>query len=243
MKLLTTLSLMVMLIGASAVADTLELTNGKSMQGTFVARENGAVKFETKEGVVVSIDEKDVKNIVFAGAAKSTDSATSTVKKSTGSLTAPAGTVVHVRMKDAVNSKHSAGHKFNAVLEADLVANGKVVAAKGSSVYGVLQASKQAGRIAGKSEMTIAFTGIMVNNQIKPIQSGEIKAVAATTSGQETVGRSARFAVIGALSDGSKGAKTGAKIGLGASLLGGGGSINISAGTLLDFPLTADFTP
>ena len=243
MKLLHTLPFIMMLVGVTAVADTLELTNGKSMDGSFVGRDKGAIKFKTKEGIVISIDEKDVKNIVFAGAAKSTEAAAPVVKKSTGSSTAPAGTVVHVRMKDSVSSKHSAGHKFTAVLEADLVANSKVVAAKGSTVYGVLQASKQAGRVAGKAEMTIAFTGIMVNNQIKSIQSGEIKAVAATTSGQETVGRSARFAVIGALADGSKGAKRGAKIGLGVSLLSRGGSINIAAGTLLDFPLTADFTP
>ena len=243
MKLLYVLPCLALLLGGTVAADTLELANGKSMEGKFVGRESGVVKFETREGIVVSIDEKDVKNIVFGGASSST-ATKPVVKESAGPVTAPAGTVIHVRLKEPINSKqHSAGHKFTAVTEADVVANGHVVVPKGSTVYGVLQTSQQAGRVAGKSEMTMAFTGIMVNNQIKPIQAGEIKAVAEGGSGQETASRTGRFAVIGALASGSKGAKRGAKIGLGASLLTRGGSINVPAGTLLDFPLSAPFSP
>jgi len=252
MKLLPVLPLIAMLVGVTAVADTLELTNGKSMQGTFVGRDKGVVKFETKEGVVVSIDEKDVKNVVFGGAAKPKETAAPAAKpaakpvtkESAGPITVPAGTVIHVRMKEPVNTKqHKAGHKFTATMETDLVVNGKVVAPKGSNVYGVLQSTKQARRLVGKSEMTMTFTGIMLNNQIKPIQAGEIKAVAESGSGKETVGRTARFAAIGGLADGSEGAKTGAKIAVGVSLLTRGSSIDIPAGTLLDFPLAAPFTP
>jgi len=254
MKFLCLLPFIAMLVGVTAVADTLELTNGKNMQGTFVGRDKGVVKFETKEGVVVSIDEKDVKNVVFGAATKSKEAAAPAAaakpaakpvtKESTGPITVPAGTVIHVRMKEPVNTKqHAAGHKFTAVMETDLVVNDKVVAPKGSNVYGVLQSTKQARRLAGKSEMTMTFTGIMINNQIKPIQAGEIKAVAESGSGKETASRTARAAAIGGLIDGSSGAKTGAKVGLGVSLLTRGKSIDIPAGTLLDFPLAAAFTP
>ena len=248
MKLLHVLPCLALIFGGTVVADTLELANGKSMEGKFVGRESGVVKFETREGIVVSIDEKDVKNITFGSASDSTKETSAAAKpvnkESAGPVAAPAGTVIHVRMKEPINSKqHSAGHKFTAVTEADVVVNGHVVVPKGSTVYGVLQTTKQAGRVAGKSEMTMAFTGIMVNNQIKPIHAGEIKAIAAGGSGQETASRTGRFAAIGALADGSKGARRGAKIGLGASLLTRGGSINVPAGTLLDFPLSAPFTP
>jgi len=78
----------------------------------------------------------------------------------------------------------------------------------------------------------------MINNQIKPISSGSVKAVADSGSGKRTAGKTARFAAIGALADGNKGAK----IGLGVSLLTRGGSINIPAGTLLEVPLAAGLT-
>jgi len=254
MKLLLALPFLAFLVGVTAMADTLQLANGKSMEGTLVGRDNGVIKFKTQEGVVVSIDEKDVKNIVFGGTSnnsKTTKAAAPAAKPAakpvakapTGPITVPAGTVINVRKKESVNSKkHAAGHKFSAALEADLVVNKQVVAKKGSTVYGMLQSSKQARRVVGKSEMTLSFTGIMINNQIKPIQTGEIKAVADTGSGQKTAGRTARFAAIGALADGSDGAKTGAKIGLGVSLLTRGGSIDIPAGTLLNFPLAAALT-
>ena len=157
-------------------------------------------------------------------------------------MSVPAGTLLHVRTKESVNTRqHKAGHKFTAELEADLVSNGVVVAPRGTTVYGQLAASKSAGRIAGKSEMTLTFTGIMIDNQIKPISSGEVVAVAESGSGKETVGRTARLSAIGALADGKSGARTGAKIGAGASLLSRGGDINIPAGTLLDIPLAAAF--
>ena len=43
---------------------------------------------------------------------------------------------------------------------------------------------------------------------------------------------------VGALADGSSGARTGAKVGLGAAVLTGGNQAQIPAGTLLEFSLT-----
>ena len=48
-----------------------------------------------------------------------------------------------------------------------------------------------------------------------------------------------QLAAVGGLANGSKGAKNAAKVGLGASLLTSGNSINIPAGTLLEFQLAA----
>ncbi len=252
MKLLRALPLIAMLVGTNTVADTLQLSNGKSMEGTLVGRDKGIVKFKTKEGVVVSLDEKDVKNIVLGSAnsgatAASKKAATTAAKpaeaQATGPITLPAGTVMRVRLKESINSrKQSSGHKFTAILETDLLVKNNIALKKGANIYGVLQSVKQARRVIGKSEMTLSFTGVMINNQIIPLKAGEIKAVAESGSGQETAGRAARYAAIGALADGSSGAKTGAKIGLGVSLLTRGGSIDIPAGTLLDFPLAAPLT-
>ena len=149
-----------------------------------------------------------------------------------------------MRTKEPLDSsRQKAGHKFTAVLEADLAVNGTVVAPRGSNVYGELMDAKQAGRLAGKSEMTFTFTGLMINNQIKPIRTGAIQAVAESGQGKNTAGKVARGAAIGGLADGSSGAKTGAKVGAGAAVLTRGGRINIPANTLLEVPLAEPLTP
>lgn len=142
-------------------------------------------------------------------------------------------------MSTSVDSKkHSSGHRFTARLEANLVANNVVVAKRGDTVYGIVAEAKQSGRARGSSSLELTFTDIMVNNQMKPILTTGAKAVTEST-GKATVGRTARLAAVGGLANGSKGAKNAAKVGLGISLLTSGNSINIPAGTLLEFQLTA----
>lgn len=163
--------------------------------------------------------------------------------KAPASVTVPAGTHLMVNLDSAIDSRqHKAGHKFTATLEGDIVANNTVVAPRGSKVYGQLTATKKSGRLAGRSEMQITLTQILINNQLKPIVTSGVKAVTDSTA-KKTAGTVARGAVIGALADGKKGARTGAKIGAGVSVLTSGNQINIPAGTLLDFTLGAPLTP
>ncbi len=91
--------------------------------------------------------------------------------------------------------------------------------------------------------MTITFTHLMINGQLKPIQTSNIQAVVEKGTGRDTVGKTARGAAIGALADGKDGARQGAKIGLGVAILTRGRSVNIPSGTLLDLTLAAPFTP
>jgi hypothetical protein len=166
------------------------------------------------------------------------------VAASGGTATAPAGTHLLVQMTQPVNSRqHSAGHQFTAVLEGDLVVNGAVVAPHGTRFFGRLIQAKQAGRVVGKSEMTIELTQILINNQRRPIQTSNVQAVASSGSGRDTAGKTLRGAAVGGIIGGRSGAGTGAKVGAGLSVLTRGQSINIPAGTLLDFTLAAPFTP
>lgn len=91
--------------------------------------------------------------------------------------------------------------------------------------------------------MTLELTHLLINNQLKPVQTSNVQAVASSGSGRNTVGKTARGVAVGGLIGGRSGARTGAKVGVGASVLTRGQSINIPAGTLLDFTLAAPFTP
>jgi hypothetical protein len=227
-------------ISSTSFADTLELVNGQTIEGSLVGKSGDKVQFEVN-GIVSTYDAKDVKNITMGSAGQ--PPVPQTQEQSSAKVSVPAGTVLMVRTQQVLDSgKQGSGYKFVAKLEGDLVAGGTVVAPRGSSVYGQINESRQAGRLAGRSEMVIIFTGLMINNQIIPIRSGEVKAVSSTTSGRDTVRKAAGGAIIGGLIDGSKGAKTGVKVGAGVAVLTRGASVNIPAGTLLEVPLAETLT-
>jgi len=241
MKKIITSSLLglTILSSASVLADVLVLKDGQSLTGTLVSRNADTLVFEIA-GQQLSFDTDKVKSISFDNAAP-TDKAEKAVKSTASTENsggvAPIGTRVVVRTNTAINSRqHKAGHKFTVRLEADLVANNVVIAPRGATVYGMISQAKQSGRLLGKTSVQLAMTDIMIANQMKPIQTSEIKAVTQGT-GKSTVSRTARLAAIGGLANGSDGAKNMAKVGVGASLLTSGNSINIPAGTLLEFQL------
>lgn len=242
---------LVMLLSSTAFADTLILKDGRRFDGTFKSRENGTVTFDAK-GMNISVPEADIKELTFGtgggsqvqSTPQSSAPAQPVSQQPAAAVTVPVGTVLHVRMQDALDTgKHGNGHRFTAVMEADIVVNGVVAIPRGAMVYGQVTNAKQAGHLVGKSGATLIFTGVMINNQIKPIHSGQIQAVNDKGSGGQTVRRTATGAAIGGLVDGRDGAKTGAAIGLGLSLLTRGSSLTIPSGTLLDVSLASPFAP
>ena len=229
---------------ATVLADVLVLKDGQSLTGTLVSRNADKLVFEIA-GQQLSFDTDKVQSISFDDIAPAVkqDKIQMTKDKSTVVISkvggvAPIGTRIVVRTNTAINSKkHKAGHKFTVRLEADLVSNDVVIASRGSTVYGVITQAKQSGRLLGKTSLMLTMTDIMLNNQMKPIQTSAIKALTEGT-GKSTVSRTTRLAAIGGLANGSDGAKNMAKVGVGVSLLTSGNSINIPAGTLLEFQLT-----
>jgi len=245
-KLLTsTLFVAVLLSSVTAIADVLVLKDGQKLTGTLVSRNADGVVFEIG-GQQLKFDSANVQSISFgdavpAPAAKQTEVVQAPETNNTSAV-APVGTRVVVKTSTTIDSKkHKAGHKFTVRLEADLVANDVVIAPRGSTIYGVIAQAKKSGRLVGSSSVELSFTDIMINNQMKPIATSSVKAVTDSTA-KNTVGKTARIAAIGGLINGSKGAKDGAKVGLGLSLLTSGNSINIPAGTLLEFQLAAPFS-
>ena len=157
-------------------------------------------------------------------------------------VTVPVGTRIMVETIDMLDSsRQKAGHRFRAKLAGDLVVDGKVVAPGGSILYGILAEAKKSRRAVGKASLVLTFTDITINGQLVPIQTSAIKAVTDATT-KKSAGRVVRGAAIGGLADGSKGAKTGAKVGAGAAILTGGSQVKIPPNTLLEFNLAAPLT-
>jgi len=240
-------ALAVLFACSMAVADELVLRDGSVIKGTFISGNQTAIVFDF-HGEVEAFPIGDVATITFTApeappAAPPAAASESTAQAAPAATTVPAGTRLVIRMtNDLDSSRHSSGHKFTAKLEGDLVANGEVVAPQGSTVYGQLVSASSARRLAGRSEMTIVLTDVMINNQLVPITTSEVRALTEGTGG-DTARKVATGAAIGALAGGSRGARGGAKWGAGAAILTRGNQIFIPGGTLLEFSLGAALTP
>ncbi len=153
----------------------------------------------------------------------------------------PAGTVLHlVTLQSVATRTHPQGSQFKMALESDLYVGEKLVAKKGTVVYAVVISSQQAGRLVGRSNLVVTLKALDIGGRRIPIQTQSLNVLTQHGQGRDSIGKTARGAVIGALVDGKDGAQTGAKIGLGAAVLTRGQAAGIRAGTLLDFALTAD---
>ncbi|KGJ94022.1 hypothetical protein [Colwellia psychrerythraea] len=228
------------LLSTSALADTIVLMDDQKLTGKVVSIDNKSALFELG-GQKIKLERTKIKSITFdqQTVEKPVGITTPTTANSLVGVVIPTSTPLLVKMTSTVNSsKHPAGYKFTARLEAAIVIDNEIIIPRRTIVYGVISESKKSSRLIGKSNMSIKFTAMLINDQLVPFSASDIKAVSESTT-KDTVARTARFAAIGGLANGSEGAGNMVKAGLGVSLLTGGSSVNIPSGTLLEFSLTS----
>jgi hypothetical protein len=166
------------------------------------------------------------------------------------SITVPSGARITVRTIDSIDSeRNKVGDKFQATLEQPLTVNDVVVAPKGTSVYGRLETVKSAGQFAGRSELRLALTGLVVDGHTYALATGDYelsgKSRSANTA-KKVGGAAAVGAVIGAIVGGGKGAAVGAGVGAGAGtavqVVTKGQQVRVPSETLLEFVLEQPVT-
>jgi hypothetical protein len=158
----------------------------------------------------------------------------------------PAGTVLTVRMGDAVGSKISQpGQSFSATLAQPVEVEGKTVIPAGASASGVVADAKPLGRFKGGAALELKLTSISIHGTDRPIETsaltrtgkGKGKRTAVMAGGGAGLG-----ALIGGLAGGGKGAAIGALAGAGAGTGGaaftGNKDIVIPAESALGFTLS-----
>ena len=141
------------------------------------------------------------------------------------------------------------GFRFQASLEEPLWLDGNMVVPKGADVYGRLDESKETGTFAGRSQLRLQLTGIVVNGQTVPLVTGEYEVSGKSkgeSTAKRTVGGAAIGTLIGALAGGGKGAAigagTGAGVGAASEIITKGDQVKIPSETLLDFTLQQSVT-
>lgn len=162
----------------------------------------------------------------------------------------PTGTRLTIRTIDSIDSDHNrVGDKFAATLDQPLYVNDVLVVPKGADVYGRLEEAKEAGRLAGKAQLKLSLTGIVVNGQTYPLSTGnyELSGKSRTANTATKVGGGAAVgALIGAVIGGGKGAAIGAGVGAGAGtavqVATQGDQVHVPSETLLEFALDQPVT-
>jgi len=248
--------LVLCLLSSIAWSDTLELRNGSVIKGRFVSGTGTEITFQVGSSAqkysiadIASLKFDNDRAVEQAPMARyESKGAEQSAATMPGMITIPAGTRISVRTIDSIDStKNHVGDRFQASLEEPLTIDGNVVVAKGADVYGRLAESKTSGTFAGKSQLQLELTGIVVNGQTLPIVTGEYelsgKSRGASTA-KRTVGGAAVGSIIGALAGGGKGAAVGAGVGgglgAGSEIVTKGDQVKVPSETLLDFTLQQD---
>jgi hypothetical protein len=242
-----------------AAADTLELKNGRVLNGKYLGGTQAVLRFEVN-GEVQTFNTVDIVALTFTGRSPSAvpavapssmapagppAMAAAPAAESGGSVTIPAGQSLLVRMIDGVDSsKNHVGDVFHASLETDLTVNNTIVARKGADVYGRLAEAKEAGHMSGSAELQLELTRIVIDGKDYPIVSSDysLKGKGRGSDTAKKVGGGAvAGAIIGAIAGGGKGAAIGAGVGsaagAGVQVFTRGQQVKVPSETLLEFRL------
>lgn len=158
----------------------------------------------------------------------------------------PAGTVLTVRLGQAVGSKISnSGDTFPATLAAPVVVGGATVIPSGAEAEGTVVQAAPLGRFKGGAVLRVALTSVTVNGTPRPVQTAALTQSVKGKGKRSAVmigGGAGLGALIGGLAGGGKGAAIGAAAGAGAGTAGtaftGNKNIVLPAESTLSFKLT-----
>jgi hypothetical protein len=237
------------ILSTVALADTLVLKNGLSLEGEYKGGTESTIMFETS-GKVQEIALSEVESITFSAPESATQTSTevtpAAVTTTAGATAAatpakeaqlasgteiPAGTKMMIRTSEEISTESNpAGSTFKCVLESDLLVDGSVVAAKDSEVYGNVIESV-GGRRIGNQHIMVTFDKIKINGQLVAMQTDEVGAEGGRGGAARAVGAGA---LIGAAAGD---AAAGAAVGGAVALLAGGKHIQIPAGTVVEVTL------
>lgn len=243
---LWTVAAVTLLFAGFGFADTLELKDGRVLQGKYLGGTQAILRFQVN-GDVQTFPTNDIVALTFTrgSGGRAPESApppppppsnnrqpdnppadagspppNNQAAYNGGDITLPAGQPILVRMIDGVDSsKNRVGDIFHANLETDLNLNGVLVARKGTDAYGRLASSDEGGKFSGKSELQLELTRLVIDGRDYPVLSSDYNLQGKSRgadSAKKVGGGAVLGAIIGGIAAGGKGAAIGAAAGGGA---------------------------
>ena len=269
MAMLQRTAAFVVVVAIGLAADTVVLRSGKTVEGTYLGGDARRVRMAVADEVqTISVEE--ISQIRFgpqtgpapAAAAKPKpavpqqrveimrpDTLTTRPAPAAAATTQraeiPAGTSLVVRLIDDVDSERdSIGQTYRASIDEPVVVDGRTVIARNADVVATLVADKQAGRLTGRTELTLDLKSVTVDGRKVEVVTHEVTQQSESRTREtatRTGGAAALGAVIGAIAGGGKGAAIGAVTGAAAGgavqVLTKGPKVRIPSETRLTFTL------
>lgn len=243
MKRLLSLATLIVTSAALLSADTLMLTNGKQVSGTFFGGDSRQIRFVDDDGRVQTFDVDEVERISFGSSttaqAPSTKDAglqnRSDRRRRGSSQMVPEGTPVAVRLIDSIDSDVTgAGERYRASLDEAIVVDGKEIVPRGADAMVEVARVEQAGKVSGAEEVSLRLYSLDFDGESYTTASSYAE-LRSKGQGKETAKKAAIGAgvgaIIGAIAGGGKGAAVGAGLGGGA-----GAAYSVFKGRRLEIP-------
>lgn len=159
-------------------ADMLVLADGRVVEGHFVAGSETFIQFRTA-GTIQSYPLDQVSSILLkpgedslSGMASASMPATEPTVLPAGAIMVPSGTRLWIRFNSKISTaSEETGDSFNAVLDSDLVVDGKVAAVHGSAVQGQV-VEVRGGKKLGSQYLKMKLLNLTIGNQRVPLSTG-----------------------------------------------------------------------
>jgi hypothetical protein len=161
------------------------------------------------------------------------------------SVVVPAGTIVRVRINQAMDSRHSQpGTPFDGVVLNDIFSDGMVAVPRGATVQGRVSDAQPGGGLRGRGGIALELTDVIVDGHTYPFATTPWSHAGYDKTGQTvgtTAGMGATGAMIGAIAGGGPGALLGAGLGaiagLGVSSASRQGEATVPSEAIVSFRL------
>jgi hypothetical protein len=252
------LALVVAIIAAGATlsADRVLLRSGRSLDGVFVGADSKNVRILLADGSLSESPIAEVSRVEFtprtpptpppAPAQAAAPAVPKTAAPAPKPITVPAGTMLNVRLTQAIDVDASkTGATFRSLLDDPVMLQGRVVIPRGAAVTLQAASVQQSGSMKGSDKIALkansisygGYTYDIVTAQVESKSAGEGKKTARKIGGGAGLG-----AIVGGIAGGGTGAAIGAAVGgaTGAVVASQGQAhLTIPAETRLQFQLSA----
>jgi hypothetical protein len=160
----------------------------------------------------------------------------------------PAGSIVPVIFTSEISSASAKpGQRFQAYLGSDLLANGRLIASKGTRVNGRVVNAKAGTGMGGAPQLDLELTDIQIGSQVYALGTSELSLSAkGAKPGKKIAGGALLGAGLGAVIGGGEGAAigaaAGAATGTAAAAASSGNQVSAAAGSTQAFSLLRPLT-
>ena len=262
LRTISVAALAVVALGASLQADRVRLRSGKVIEGMFLGGDSKSVRVLLDSGAVSEARIEDVAGVEFsarkpaappaakpaparAAAPAPAAAAPAPAAPKVRTTTVPSGTVINVRLTQAIDVDASqTSQTFKAIVDDPVLVNGETAIPRGAKATLQAVQVQQSGTMKGSDKITlklhsVAFGGFVyevASQYVETKGKGEGKKTARKVGGGAGLG-----AIIGGIAGGGEGAAIGAAIGgvTGAAVSAGGEEhLKLPAETRLQFQLS-----